>query len=132
MGEDNTFLDALEETIILLLAGRRGSLLVGVMLQHLPAVCLLDLFVGGPPAVFRQAKDGIVVLVLHAHTFQLGPRMPFQWDIKPYLPVLRIAVQHHWVFGLRDLSGIVVLDILDVLLGLDAVVLRESARVALL
>lgn len=48
-----------------------------------------------------------------------------------YLPILGIALQHQWVLGLRDLAIVLVLDLLGSLLGLDAVVLRESALVAL-
>jgi hypothetical protein len=39
------------------------------------------------------------------------------------LPVLGLALQHQRILGLADLTGIIVLDLLDVGLGLDTVVL---------
>jgi hypothetical protein len=64
-------LDTLEKGIILLGTGRAGGLFVGVMLQHLAAVRLLDLFVGGPPTVFGESKDGVVVLVLEGRAVNI-------------------------------------------------------------
>lgn len=55
-------LDALEELVVLGLA--RGSLLVGVVLEDLLAVSLLDLLLSGLPAVLGKAEDLVVVLGL--------------------------------------------------------------------
>jgi hypothetical protein len=41
-----------------------------------------------------------------------------------------LALQHHRVLGLVDIIGVLLLDALDVGLGLDAVVLGESALVS--
>ena len=47
-----------------------------------------------------------------------------------YLPVLGLALQHHGVLGLANLAIIVLLDAGGLLLGLDAIILGESALVA--
>lgn len=46
------------------------------------------------------------------------------------LPVLGFSGEHHGIFRLRDLAIVNVLDILGLLLGLDAIILRKSALVA--
>jgi len=50
----------------------------------------------------------------------------------PYLPVLGFTLQHDGVLGLVNIIGVLLLDALDVGLRLDAVILGESALVALL
>jgi hypothetical protein len=50
----------------------------------------------------------------------------------PYLPVLGLALQHDGVFGLVHVIRVLVLDLLDVGLGLDALILGEGALVSLL
>ena len=47
-----------------------------------------------------------------------------------HLPVLGLAGKHLGVLGLTDVTGILILDLLDVLLGADAVILGESTLVA--
>lgn len=106
-----TLLDTLEETIILTLTARNGSLLIRVMLQNLLAVGLLDLLIGGLVAVLGETEDGIVVLVL---------------------PVLGIARKHHRILSLGDLSIIFIFNVLDVLGGFDPIILGEGALVTLL
>jgi hypothetical protein len=49
-----------------------------------------------------------------------------------HLPVLGLTLQHERVLGLVNVIGVLVLDALDVGLGLDALVLGESALVTLL
>ena len=49
-----------------------------------------------------------------------------------YLPVLGVALQHQRVFRLADLSSIIVLNLLDIFLGLDALVLGECTLMTLL
>lgn len=49
-----------------------------------------------------------------------------------YLPVLGLPGQHAGVFGFGDLIIAIVLGLLDVLLGLNPLVLGEGAVVALL
>jgi hypothetical protein len=49
-----------------------------------------------------------------------------------YLPVFGITLQHHRILGLGDLIVLVLVNLLDGLLRLDAVILGESAVVALL
>jgi hypothetical protein len=108
VGEDLVgLLDALEELVVLGATG--GGPLVGVVLEHLPAVGALDLLGRGLPAVAGYAEDGVVVLLL---------------------PVLGLAEEHLGVLGLVDIIGVLLLDALDVGLGLDALVLGESALVA--
>jgi hypothetical protein len=46
------------------------------------------------------------------------------------LPVLGLAGKHLRVLGLTDVTGILILDLLNVLLGADAVILWESTLVA--
>ena len=53
-------------------------------------------------------------------------------DGKMHLPVFCVTLQHQWVFGLANLSDIVVLDFLDILLGLDPIIFGEGTLVALL
>lgn len=55
-------LDALEELVVLCLTG--GSLLVGVVLEDLLAVSLLNLLLSGSPAVLGDAEGLVVVLGL--------------------------------------------------------------------
>ena len=49
-----------------------------------------------------------------------------------YLPVFSIALEHHLVFWLADLACVIILDFLNIFLGLDPVIFRESAVVTLL
>ena len=56
------FLDALEEGIVF--GGAGCGFLVGVVAEDLFAVGALDLGLGGPPAVFGEAEDCVVVLSL--------------------------------------------------------------------
>lgn len=49
-----------------------------------------------------------------------------------YLPVLGLTLQHQRVLRLVNIIGILLLDALDICLGLDAVVFGESALVTLL
>lgn len=108
VGEDLVgLLDALEELVVLGATG--GGPLVGVVLEHLPAVGALDLLGGGLPAVAGYAEDGVVVL---------------------RLPVLGLAEEHLGVLGLVNVIGVLLLNALNVGLGLDALILGESALVA--
>jgi hypothetical protein len=56
-------LDALEEVVVFVTAG--GGSLVGVVLEDLSAVGLLDLLLGGLPAVLCYAENGVVILALY-------------------------------------------------------------------
>jgi hypothetical protein len=47
------------------------------------------------------------------------------------LPVLALALEHHGVLVLADLAGVLVLDLLDGVGGLDALILGESTLVSL-
>jgi hypothetical protein len=49
-----------------------------------------------------------------------------------HLPVLGLALEHDGVFRLVNVIWVLVLDLLDVGLGLDAVILGECALVTLL
>lgn len=49
---------------------------------------------------------------------------------KTYLPVLGLTLKHHGVLRLADVAVVVLLDVLGLLLGLDAVILGEGALVA--
>jgi hypothetical protein len=48
------------------------------------------------------------------------------------LPVLGLTGEHHGILILRDVLILLILSLLDVLLSLDALILGESAGVALL
>ena len=54
-------------------------------------------------------------------------------SIRPetHLPVLCLTLKHHRVLSFADLSRIVILDLLDVLLGLDALSLGKGSLVSL-
>jgi hypothetical protein len=54
---------------------------------------------------------------------------PCCWKFYTYLPVLGISGKHHGVFRLADLARIVILNLLDNLFGLDAVIFREGSLV---
>jgi hypothetical protein len=56
------FLDALEEAVIF--RATSGGLLVGMVTKNLLTVSALDLFFSGLVAVFRETKDGVMVLSL--------------------------------------------------------------------
>lgn len=49
-----------------------------------------------------------------------------------HLPVLGLALEQDGILRLADLTGIVILDLLNVDLSLDTVILRECALMALL
>jgi hypothetical protein len=49
-----------------------------------------------------------------------------------YLPVLGLTLQHNRVLGLVNVIWVLFFDLLDVGLGLDALILGESALMALL
>ena len=82
-----------------------------MMLQDLSAVGLLNLGIASLITILGEAEDSVVVLVF---------------------PVVGVAGRQAGVFGLVDIVGILLLDALDVLLGLDSIVFRERTRVALL
>jgi hypothetical protein len=56
------FLNALEEAVILRTSG--SGFLIGVMTKNLLAVGTLDLLLCGSPAIFRKAKNSIMILSL--------------------------------------------------------------------
>lgn len=49
-----------------------------------------------------------------------------------YLPILGISLEEDRTLSLADLAGIIVLDVLYILGSLDAVILGEGTRMALL
>jgi hypothetical protein len=53
-------------------------------------------------------------------------------DIKTDLPVLGLTLKHHGVLVLGEVVIIILLGLLDGVLSLDALILRESALVTLL
>jgi hypothetical protein len=57
-----SLLDTLEELVIV--DTTLGSLLIGVVLEDLLAVCLLDLVFSGPPSVLGDTENLVVVLGL--------------------------------------------------------------------
>lgn len=71
-----SLLDALEELVVLGTA--QGSLLIGVVLEDLLAVGLLDLLLGGLVAVLGQAENLVVVLSLcvSVSTGRIGLTIP--------------------------------------------------------
>lgn len=124
-----SFLDALEEVIILGAAG--GSLLIGVVLEDLLAVGTLDLVLGSPEAVLGKTQNSVVILLLFSDVLvklrHCAKRMAI-WIT--YLPVLGLALEHHGILRLADLAIILLLDLLGTLLGLDTVILGEGTLVA--
>src|ERR1700760_1398654 len=53
------------------------------------------------------------------------------WEELTYLPILRIAREHHWILWLADISRVIIFNFLHVLLRLNAFIFRESALVSL-
>jgi len=51
---------------------------------------------------------------------------------QPYLPVLSLTLEQEWIFRFADFARVVILNLLDVDLRLNAVVLGECAFVSLL
>ena len=83
------FLYAFEKGIIF--GGAGGGFLVRMMAKNLFTVCALDLGFGSLVAIFRKAKDSVVVL-------SLGLKMSVvDWlvdmcECQSYLPVFRITL----------------------------------------
>lgn len=75
-----SLLDALKELVVL--GAALGSLLIGVVLQDLLAVGLLDLLLGGLVAVLGQAKNLVVVLSLREESGQ------FMWERRTVVVVV--------------------------------------------
>jgi hypothetical protein len=121
-------LDALEELVVL--GGTGSGLLVGVVLEDLPAVGALDLLLGGTVTVAGYAEDGVVVLRLG----NVSVRSDDMVKVKTatYLPVLGLGLKQDRVLGLVNVIGVLLLDVLDVSLGLDALILGEGALMTLL
>lgn len=94
---------------MVILSAASGSLLVWVMAEDLLAVGALDLFLGGLVTVLLQTENSIVVLTL---------------------PVLGLTKEELFVLLLTDLARVIILDLLDVLFGLDTVVFREGTLMA--
>lgn len=121
------FLDALEEGVVFVAAGR--GFLVWVMLENLLAVGTLNLLFSGLVAVLGDTEDGVVILLL---CISLASSPWLQRSVEStYLPLLSISLQHHWILGLADLAVILILNLLDILSGLNALILRERALEAL-
>lgn len=89
----------------------------------------LDLLLCGLVAVFRKAKDCVVILVLSLLSvcLSLSPE-----KVLTNLPILRISLQHHRVFSLADLAIVHILGLLCLFLCLNTLVFGESALVSLL
>ena len=127
VGEDLVgLLDALEELVVL--GATSSSPLVGVVLEDLPAVGALDLLLGGTVTVAGYAEDGVVVLRLGSVSVRSGGMA----KTKTYLPVFGLGLQEDLVLRLVNVIGVLFLDVLDVCLGLDALILGEGALVTLL
>lgn len=121
-------LDALEEVVVVAAAG--CCLLVGVVLEDLLAVGALDLLLGGLVTVLGEPEDGVVVLFLcDGCAISITVLCQRRAVTLSYLPVLGLTLEHHGILRLADLACILLLDILSTLLGLDAVILGESALV---
>lgn len=55
------------------------------------------------------------------------------WEcVFAYLPILGVTIEHGGILLLVDLVVIIFLDVLDLLFGLDAIILREGTGVTLL
>jgi hypothetical protein len=123
-----SLLDALEELVVL--GGTGSGLLVGVVLENLPAVGALDLLLGGTVTVAGYAEDGVVVLRLGDVSVRSGDMAKMK--TATYLPVLGLGLKQDLVLGLVNVVGVLLLDVLDVSLGLDALILGEGALMTLL
>lgn len=122
----SSLLDTLEEAVIFVaLAG--SGLLVGMVAEDLLAVGALDLFGGSLVAVLAEAEDGVVILALFLSGYVYLSR-----GLGTNLPVLSIALEHHGILRLGDLIILIFVDFLNILLSLDALVLREGTVMALL
>jgi hypothetical protein len=117
-------LDTLEELIVV--DTTLGSLLIGVVLENLLAVGLFDLVLSGPPAVLGNTKDLVMILSLEVYALIKVLRYA---SIITYLPILGLTLKHHGILRLALVANIAIFDILGTLLGLDAIILRESTLV---
>jgi hypothetical protein len=123
-----SLLDALEELVVL--GGTGSGLLVGVVLEDLPAVGALDLLLGGTVTVAGYAEDSVVVLRLGDVSVRSDDMMKAK--TATYLPVLGLGLKQDIVLGLVNVIGVLLLDVLDISLGLDALILGEGALMTLL
>ena len=99
-------LDALEEAVFV--KGTLSSLLIGVVLENLASVGNSDLLLSGLVTELGNTKNLVVVLLL---------------------PLLGVKLEKSGVLGLllKEISLADFLNLLDVLLGLDLLILRPSA-----
>jgi hypothetical protein len=125
-----SLLDALEELVVL--GGTGSGLLVGVVLEDLPAVGALDLLLGGTVTVAGYAEDGVVVLRLGGVSVSVRSDDMVKVKTATYLPVLGLGLKQDIVLGLVNVIGVLLLDVLDVSLSLDALILGEGALMTLL
>lgn len=98
-------LDALEELIVLFQS--QSGLLVGVMLQDLLSVGPLDLVFCSLPSELLQAENSVVIL---------------------RFPVLGLTLKVQRIVKIVDVIVSVLFDLLDVLLGLEFLVLVNVSR----
>lgn len=95
--------------------------------QHLLAVRTLDLLGSRAPAVFTQTENGVMILALYRVNACL------HWSgVYTYPPVASFSGQHDGVLGLGDIIIAIILGLLDIVLGLDALILGECAVVTFL
>jgi hypothetical protein len=98
------------------------------MLEYLPAMGTLDLVFGGTVSQTGYSEDGVVILRL----YRIRPTISgCEYEVA-YLPVLGLALKHNGVFRLVNVIWVLILDLLDVGLCLDALILRECALMTLL
>lgn len=121
----SSLLDTLEELIIL--GAALGGLLIGMVLEDLLAVGLLDLILSGLESVLGKAKNLVVVLSLYKI---ISPAISASEMLDSYLPVFGLKLKHHRVLRLAQIALVAILDLLGALLSLDTVILGESTLVA--
>jgi hypothetical protein len=56
--------------------------------------------------------------------------MRIEYWCETYLPILGISQEHGWIFSFTDLTTVIILHLLGVLLGLDAIIFGKGALVA--
>lgn len=127
------FLDAFEEGVVF---GRAsGCAFVWVVTEDLLAVGALDLGIGGAVAVFGEAQDGVVVLSLEWSVSSEGNEKGATRDRRlriSYFPILRISPQYQRIFRLTNAVTVILLNFLDILIGLDALVFGKCSLMTFL
>lgn len=102
-----------------------------MVLQDLLAVGALDLVLSGFIPELRKTKNLVMILALEVddRLAMWMAKRKLVMGICTNLPVLRLTLEHHRILLLAYVADFIFLNLLGLLLGLDAVILGECALV---